>query len=206
MTLTERFLKARHWQLFLLTFGLAMIFQFIIMGTMFASIGNGEQPDPGAFLRFFYAFPVMMAILTGTLFGWFWSIAIGLQKKLPANVTMKTSKFKIFFFIPLLYMVLISITVGAAMIGILEKGAEPNPALIAGLMAIILPLHLFSMFCMFYCLYFVSKTIKTIELQRETTFSDFAGEFFLIWFYPVGIWIIQPRINQMVDATPDMLT
>jgi hypothetical protein len=71
-------------------------------------------------------------------------------------------------------------------------------------MAIIIPLHLFSMFCIFYCLYFVSKTFKTAELQRQTTFSDFAGEFFLLWFYPVGIWIVQPKINKMVESTPDL--
>jgi hypothetical protein len=71
-------------------------------------------------------------------------------------------------------------------------------------MAIIFPLHLFSMFCIFYCLYFVSKTFKTVELQRETTFSDFAGDFFLIWFYPIGIWIVQPKINKMVEETPSL--
>jgi hypothetical protein len=42
--------------------------------------------------------------------------------------------------------------------------------------------------------------VKTIELQREVTFSDFAGEFFLIWFYPVGIWIIQPKVNKFAQA------
>jgi hypothetical protein len=33
---------------------------------------------------------------------------------------------------------------------------------------------------------------------------DFAGEFFLLWFYPVGIWIVQPKINKMVESTPDL--
>jgi hypothetical protein len=55
------------------------------------------------------------------------------------------------------------------------------------------------MFCIFYTLYFVAKTFKTVELQREVKFSDFAGEFFMIWFYPIGIWIIQPKINKMIE-------
>jgi hypothetical protein len=66
--------------------------------------------------------------------------------------------------------------------------------------AIILPLHLFAMFCIFYCLYFVAKTIKTAELQREVSFSDFVGEFFMLWFYPIGIWILQPKINQIAKS------
>ena len=24
-------------------------------------------------------------------------------------------------------------------------------------------------------------------------------QFFMIWFYPVGIWIIQPKINKMIE-------
>jgi hypothetical protein len=204
MTLTERFLRAKHWHLFLLTFGIPTLFQFILMGTMFASIANGTEPNPSSFLSFFAVFPVLIIVFAGTFFGWFWSIAIGLQDKIPTNVKMKTGTFKVFFFIPITYMFLISIGMETAMSGVFESIEEPNVGLIAGSMAIIIPLHLFSMFCIFYCLYFVSKTFKTIELQRETTFSDFAGEFFLLWFYPIGIWIIQPKINKMVDGMPNL--
>ncbi|WP_101311729.1 hypothetical protein [Labilibaculum manganireducens] len=76
---------------------------------------------------------------------------------------------------------------------------EPSGGLIGGLVGIIVPLHLFSMFCIFYCLYFVAKTFKTVELQREVSFFDFAGEFFMIWFFPIGIWIVQPKVNKMIE-------
>ena len=134
----------------------------------------------------------------GVFFGWFWSIAIGLQNKIPENIKMKVKKFKIFFFIPMFYMLFIFLFIGNTMGGLMKSGSEPNVGLIASLAVIIVPLHLFSMFCIFHSLYFVAKTIKTVELQKEVSFSDFAGEFFMIWFYPVGIWIIQPKINQMI--------
>lgn len=86
-----------------------------------------------------------------------------------------------------------------SMNGLMTNGTEPSGALIGILFAIIVPLHLFSMFCIFYSLYFVAKTFKTVELQREVSFSDFVGEFFLIWFYPIGIWFIQPKINKMIE-------
>jgi len=57
----------------------------------------------------------------------------------------------------------------------------------------------FLLFCMFYCLYFNAKALKAAEWQRPVTFSDFAGEFFMIWFFPVGIWILQPRINKLFE-------
>ncbi len=86
-----------------------------------------------------------------------------------------------------------------------DDRVDESLGFIAGAMAIIVPMHLFSMFCIFYSLYFVAKTFKTVELQRETAFSDFAGEFFLIWFYPIGIWIIQPKINKIVETSNDDL-
>jgi hypothetical protein len=205
MKLTDRFLRAKHWQLFLLTFGIPMIFQFIMMGTMLASIGIGTEPDPTTLFSLFSFFPILMIIFVGTFFGWFWAIAIGLQSKLPTHIKMKTNMFKVFFFIPITYMLLFSIGIGAVMYilpDMVETGQELNLGLMLSSTAIILPLHFFSMFCIFYCLYFVSKTFKTVELQRKTTFSDFAGEFFLIWFYPIGIWIVQPKINKMVDSLP----
>lgn len=86
-----------------------------------------------------------------------------------------------------------------AMTTLLENKVDPNPGMILIFISVIIPLHVFSIFCIFYSYYFVSKTFKTVELQREASFSDFAGEFFMIWFYPIGIWILQPKINKMVS-------
>jgi hypothetical protein len=181
-----------------------MIFQITMVVSMLARISNGAEPDPAIFLSYFSVFPVLMIIFVGTFFGWLWSLATGLQNKMPASIKMKTGRFKVFFFIPITYMLLLSIGMGTAMSGTFQSGEEHNVGAFAGSMAIIFPLHLLSMFCIFYCLYFVSKTFKTVELQRETTFSDFAGEFFLIWFYPIGLWVLQPKINKMVGSTSNI--
>jgi hypothetical protein len=200
-TVIEKFLKAKHWQLFLLMFGVPLLFQIFMMVTAFANIG--KDSDPMFMFNYFKLFPILMIIFMGVFFGWFWSIAIGLQNKIPSTVKMKVTKFKIFFFIPMVYMLFITIGIGSLFTWLPEaakSGEQPDVGLFGIGMAVIFPLHLFSMFCIFYCLYFVAKTFKTVELQRETTFSDFAGEFFLIWFYPVGIWIVQPKVNKIVEG------
>lgn len=199
MTLTQRFLKAKHWQLFLLVIGLPFTFQFVLIGTMFLSFAREGGPDPDFMIDYFKFFPLIMMLVGSILFGWLWSIGIGLQNKLPVTTKMKTNQFKIFFFIPIGYL----FCIGIALIGmseLFENGGQPNFGLIGSAVAIIFPLHLFSIFCMLHSIYFIAKTIKTVELQRETTFSDFAGEFFLIWFYPIGIWIVQPKVNTMVES------
>jgi hypothetical protein len=81
----------------------------------------------------------------------------------------------------------------------LFKSIAGNEQFNPGIFAIIFPLHLFSMFCIFYCLYFIAKSLKSVELQRPVTFNDYAGEFVLIWFFPIGVWVIQPRINNIFN-------
>ena len=198
-TMIDNFLKAKHWQLFLLTFGIPMIFQFVMMGSMMSNFGTESNPDPSMMFNYMKFFPILMIFFMGVFFGWFWSVAIGLQIKVPENVKMKVKKFKIFFFIPVAYMLLMMLFMGVTMNGLMDNGTEPSGGFIGSIAAIIVPLHLFSMFCIFYSLYFVAKTFKTVELQREVKFSDFAGEFFMIWFYPIGIWIVQPKINKMIE-------
>lgn len=194
----ERFLKAKHWQLFLLIFGIPTIFQLVFLSSIFSAFSTNTNPDPEIIFSTMKFFPVIMILFMAIFFGWFWSVAIGLQKKVPAHITMKVKKFKIFFFIPMVYMLSFIIFMTFAMNGMMNGGNEPSVGLIGSMFAIIFPLHLFSMFCILYSLYFVAKTFKTVELQREVKFSDFVGEFFMIWLYPIGIWIIQPKINKMM--------
>jgi hypothetical protein len=203
------FLRAKHWQLFLLTFGIPMLLDFVMIFSIVFKIAHNQdlmhnqnpEIDPSVMLDFFKFFPVIMLLFMGTLLGWQWSVAMGLQKMVPPGIKMKVTKFKIFFFIPVIYMTLILGFISFFFSGFFfnhhPNPELPGPEFFMGF-AVIFPLHLFSMFCLFYCIYFVSKTIKTVEMQREVSFSDFVAEFFLIWFFPIGVWFIQPRINKMI--------
>jgi hypothetical protein len=147
-----------------------------------------------------------MLLFMGVLLGWQWSVAVGMQKMVPVTIKMKVTKFKVFFFIPVVYITLIMITVFFALSSNFPDLVDYGFRIFIPFLVIV-PLHLFSMFCLFYCLYFVAKTLKTVELQREVSFNDFVGEFFLSWFFPIGVWILQPRINKMIqqhlDNRPD---
>jgi hypothetical protein len=162
--------------------------------------GTMAAPNFDPIVGYLKLFPVIMIVFTGTLLGWQWSVAIGLQKMVPAGIKMKVTMFKIFFFIPVIYISLIMIFAFFVLNAKFFNFANPEsfaPQFFIAF-AVIFPVHLFSMFCLFYCIYFVSKTFKTVELQREVTFSDHVAEFFLTWFYPVGVWIMQPKINKMI--------
>lgn len=179
------FLNAKHWQLFILMVGLPFLFQII---TIVYVIVMGNP------LFAFSTFPIFMLLYVSIFFGWFWSIGVGLHKFLPENHGLNIKKFKIFFFIPLAYIVLLMFSM--MYLGIFSTFPPPDDMILISLILIV-PLHLISIFCMFYMLYFCSKTIKSIELNREVDLSDYAGEFILLWFYFVGIWILQPKINRI---------
>ena len=215
--MTEKILKAKHWQLFILAFGIPMIFQFFMKGTMFSIFDSEVDRYLNLMFSYMKFFHIMTIILLGVFFVWSWFVALGLQSKVPEGVKMKVKKFKIFVFILMVYVLFIHLFMVILMNGWvwnLENlmtssglGANlrsemislhSNGSLIPRFIAINVPLLLFSMFCIFYSLYFVAKTFKTVELQREVKFSDFTGEFFMIWFYPIGIWIVQPKINKMI--------
>lgn len=61
---------------------------------------------------------------------------------------------------------------------------------------IIIPV-LLVMICLFYILSFVARSLTAVERQKQVTFYEYAGAFFLVWFYPIGIWFIQPKINAL---------
>lgn len=186
----EKFLRAKHWQVFLLLIGVPLVTQITFFILMTLSIGVSENPDPSSMFQFIVWIPLLTLVSLVTYYLWFWSVVLGLQSRVPKGVKLKVKRFKIFFFFPIAYIILLTIV-----LSLLFSSGEPSPLILV----IILPLHLFSMFCMFYILYFVAKTIKTVELQKEVEFSEFIVEFLLLWFFFIGIWIIQPKINEIIQ-------
>lgn len=175
------FLKLKHWKLFALIVVLPVIIQLGTIG------GFTITRNPFWLIIFF---PISILVSLGSFFGWFYSLGVGLSGKLPDKAKMNLTFFEISLFLPMIYIFLfLCFIVNGAFS---EKG-EPVP----NYLAFIIPIHLFMMFCMLYLLYFISKSLKAVELQKSVTFNDYRGEFFLIWLYPIGIWFIQPRVNEI---------
>jgi len=193
--MTDLFLRAKHWQLFNVGFGVPMVFYVFQMASIIgASLEGGGNSVPVE--RFFLIFPIVMLAMAGTLLGWFYAVGTGLQKRLPEELRQSTGFFKVAIFVPALYIAAILGFMAVVMNGNIDTTFPGSNFLVL----IILVVHLFSMFCMFYILNFVAKTIKTAELQRRVTFSDYVGEGLMIWFFPIGVWMIQPTVNRLINA------
>jgi hypothetical protein len=190
------FLRMKHWQLFILLFGIPFTFQGIGM----VSIAFFKDPA-----MLFLVFPLILLLYMAGFFSWFYTLGTNLNRRLPDTVQMNLRKFKILLSIPIVYILLICIFLFGLFKNLAEMAASGSTDLAAfsalqpswALVALIIPLHFFSIFCIFYSLYFIAKSLKVAEGQRAVVFNDFAGEFFLIWFFPIGVWILQPRINRL---------
>lgn len=56
---------------------------------------------------------------------------------------------------------------------------------------------MYALFAYIYMLYFSAKTLKSADRNREAKFSDYVGEFFLLVFLPIGLWILHPKVREI---------
>ena len=61
----------------------------------------------------------------------------------------------------------------------------------------LIPVHIVIMFLFATCMATCAKSIVNAETQKENSFVDSLGTFILIWFYPIGVWFIQPRLKTL---------
>lgn len=184
-------LLLKHWQVFGLLMGVPMFLQFIIMGHIKAN------NNPAVMIS---SFPLVLILSVGLFSGWYYAVGTNLYKKLPETATINLKLFKIFLFIPVVYVLLFSMFIqGMLGNGEISKIGHPTPTFFA----IFIPLNLFLIFCFFYCIYFIGKALKIVECQKNMTFNDCIVEILLIWIFPIGVWVIQPRINKLFDKSID---
>ena len=210
------FLRAKHWQIFVLGFILPMmLYMFIMFFMMFKGINLSSESEVNiaSFLislsGVFKFLPIIMLLAIGVLNGWLWSIGKGLQNYIDEEFQLNTKWFTISIIFVTAYIILFSVLMTSMMSHFFSSIAETKGQEINFfaehlrsqfyIMALVTPFHLLAFGCSFYNLYFAAKTVKTAEFQDEVSFSDFIGEFFMFWFSPIGVWMIQPKINSWLE-------
>jgi hypothetical protein len=179
----EYFLKAKHWQIFIII----VVMPFIISVLSDGFLIINENSKINIIFR-----SVIPLILTAFSTFWILIVSLGLQSKIPIYIKMDVKIFKLLYIIPLIFSVffeeLIDIFIGFS-------NNQEFKALIT--LLLIFTSILLIGYCYGYCAYFAAKTFKTVEQRRKVIFGNFSIEFFLFLFYPIGIWIIQPKINKI---------
>ncbi|MGH1363194.1 MAG: hypothetical protein ACRBF0_06525 [Calditrichia bacterium] len=205
----NRLLRAKHWEIFLFTIVFPMLLAVIPILLLLPSVQDGVAPETSTVLGTFVIFVVLVAFGAVGFFGWIWSINMGLQHLIPDHLKKNMLQFKIAFFIPYTYVLLLMLGMIIGPLLLLIDGTEVfilNEDMTLFLLKIaftfISTFHIISIICIIFCFYFAAKTIKLAELQRDVTFGDFVGEFFMIWFFYIGVWVLQPKLNKLLEEGP----
>lgn len=174
-------LRLKHWQLFLITWGIPI------------AINIYTFSRPALMVKLF---PVMMLVFIIGIFGWIWAISTQLHKKLPVEVNLNIKGFKLIFSVPIFYMLALTLWMGYQFYFKFPEGSSN----IGSIIVFIAIIHFISMVCILLGLRFAAQTLRSVELGRLAKFSEYATEFFLIWFSPIGFWILQPRLNKLIEG------
>ena len=59
---------------------------------------------------------------------------------------------------------------------------------------------LYLVLAMIQVIIFACKTIAKLEYRREVFFSDYSNNIFLMLFFFVGIWYLQPKVNRLITT------
>ena len=171
------FLKLRHWELFL------MLSLPTIMSLMFKI---PLQPLVVASIGLF-----MLLVL----FAWIYSIGSWCNSRLPESRRHNPLPFALGLAVPLAYILLYIFVY----IPQLSQGPPEKPPLW------LLPMHMLSMAGIFYGLWYGARALKSLQENEDADFLIFSSTFFLFFIFPLGLWIIQPQVNQLyhrLDQTP----
>lgn len=110
-----------------------------------------------------------------------WLFCIGLFFKNPFKASIQVSIFKLCYIYNILYLLLSLIEVSSV--------DDPYPYWQ-------LPFHVLSFFSLFFLIYFSAKNFVLFEKTHYKKTHDFFTTFILLWFFPIGIFFIQTRINE----------
>ncbi|MHB1277999.1 MAG: hypothetical protein ACYC1Q_06340 [Bacteroidia bacterium] len=197
------FLRARHWQIFALLFGLPLVIQAWWMGGLFSTFAKpGDDPEMADELfkwMLMEKIPVLVGAIAITVMlqlAWYFSVALGLRKYTPAGVRLRILPFVVSFVIPFMY----SLLIGRFLYQLYRTDFSMPRWFHGGAVALLLLMHVMALACSFYVLYYTARAYKTALLKRKVARTEVVGEFFMVLFLFAGVWLLQPKISHIIEG------
>ena len=182
--IADLFLRAKHWQIFAL-----LCVTYIVASAVTVTFASRVKPSPiGVWANFSTAVllvEVAWAPFILCYLGWVASVGLFLNWSLDPEVKLRTG----FFCFALIYAALYLLVALPVFLG-------TNPVVWRA----VIFFHVFALICVFYALNFVAKTLKVTDQGRPVIMHEHGKELLLLFLFPLGIWLIQPRINRIYQS------
>ena len=170
----------KHWQLFVVFLFYAMIALVIVEHQVDFTNPRTES------LSLVLALAIPFAV---GAYLWIWSIGHISNKCCPDELRRSDRLFNLVFPLAIIYL-LIALFVWPSLFGT----DQPAPVL-----WVILPAHYICTLLVFYGLAQSAMRLRTVEQRQRVGFWRALGTLFLIWYFPIGVWFIQPRLRDVIE-------
>lgn len=216
-------LKSPHWLIFTILFAVPFVFTMALYiywvidmmsvvsdGAHDSNIANAYGGGMPEFMRerMRFLFLIYLPSIVGMFLTemWMHSFANEANSILPEELKVNLKYFNILVFVPGIVTLFIIAAVYILFNSLDFDSPEipDNIGLIVFIIILSVVGYFLMLFSIFYSFVFAAHAYKTAVLNKKVTFSDYVGEFFCLWFSFVGIWIMQPKINQIANGTLNM--
>ena len=123
------------------------------------------------------------------VFNWFYAIGSWSNSQLPDHLKKSIILYGLGLATPIIYLILVIILYFPA----LESSTPPPPP------TWMMPMHFLSMIGIFYGIWFSARQFMALQKGHEVDFMIFSSTFLFMWIFPLGIWLIQPSVNELFD-------
>lgn len=123
------------------------------------------------------------------LYSWIWSIGNVSNRAASENARRPDRFFN--FTLPYIFVYLVFAYFFFLRVVNMDDPFVPN-----WLIGLVMILHFFAVVCAFYAIASAAMRLKSYETGNRVGLSAASATFFLIWFFPLGVWFVQPRINR----------
>ncbi|KXX70895.1 hypothetical protein [Flammeovirga sp. SJP92] len=185
-------LRAKHWQIFLMMYGILILLKIRFLVYLFLEATLGLEIDAFRFYDLIKYIPFILIVCIVVFYGWLASVGFRFQKLISNGVNRNVGLFSFCLLLPFLYFLFSIVTIFNEMFLLRAVNFIDIWKTIS---VFLFPISIASSL---YAMYFVAKTLTTIELQREVHLIDTLLEFYRICFFPYGIWEIQPKVNALL--------
>jgi hypothetical protein len=172
------FLRANRWEMCLLFFIVCVVAPFVVPIAMISA-----APSPAGISREQVLGNGLLAVATeGVFLLWLWSIGSFLRSVVPPDLRPTESFFRVAIICPIFFTF-------AGLALIFSKNSWP--------IAVTVTAGIFAFFCLLYDFSFVARTLYLAEKGEPPMMGEISGTVLQLWFFPVGAWFIQPRVNRL---------
>jgi hypothetical protein len=223
--MSDFFLRSKHWLLFI-PIALPTILSYVFQGIYGSELQewsaemqvNGPDmdftpPNLHDYSTYLYGYILIMLIGGLTQLGWLWTMGNDLHDRVTEGFNLKPKTFQVTIAISGLFLLVMAFSlhlgfnwVADSLPGWVENGPPDGEGGMEFMKTLFTYLAAFMVFglvtfgCQVYNVIYVGKTLKSIELGRPAKGGEFAGYALLSYLLIIGIWILQPKVNRLMET------